>query len=203
VAESFETPAFRAERLLRDVMGPEQFQRLRSFGYIDLPSRRHPGRTYRLDNAGNLSYRDPGEERFGSALCVQPGESVPRDDEIAMRYLLVVADEERLLRTANTLAFRFTSLTRGFQFEFGRHFPSWIASLLAFLVVLVSLGGLAGVVWAVALLVRDPGPAVLAVFLALLIPAGLGALFLAAAVSELRRSLRVQAARRRLSTAPE
>ena len=31
----------------------------------------------------------------------QPEEAVPRDDQVAMRYLLVTADEDRLLKVAN------------------------------------------------------------------------------------------------------
>jgi hypothetical protein len=195
-------PAARAERLLFDVLGERQFQRLRKVGYLDLPSQQFPGRLYRLDLVGNLSYRDAGETGFNTTLCVQPIETVPRDDMVAARYLLVTADEDRLLRTANPITFGFVSLARALYHDFRQRHPAILAGLLTTVILLFFLLSLAAEIWTVSVLLpNEPiGGVVLAIVLAA--PALIGLVLLFAALVEAGRTANTWRARRRLAVEP-
>jgi len=196
-----ESPAVRADRLLCDILGEGRYHQLRALGYIDLPSRRHVGRVYRLDTLGNLSYRDPGESSFNTTMCVQPEEAIPRDDQIAMRYLLVTADEERLVRVANPITFGFVSLVRALQHDFSQRFPGWLAALLSGGVILFFLASLGVEVWALShLLGRHPMLAV-SILVLFVLPAFVGGVLIAAAFAEVFRAIHTWRARRRLSAA--
>lgn len=198
-AAQADSPAARAEHLLRNVLGEEQFRRLRSLGYLDLPSRRVKGRVYRLDSLGNLTYRDAGEAGFNTTLCVQPKEAVPRDDQIAMRYLLVTADEDRLLEVANPITFGFVSLTRALYHDFNGRYPAWAAALMTLGVVLFFLGSLALEFWALLSLIETSPIAAVILFLVFLVPAFIGVILVIAAVVEAVRTVRTFAARSRLA----
>jgi hypothetical protein len=195
-----ESPATRADRLLRDVLGDQRYHQLRSVGYLDIPSRQRQGRVYRLDSLGNLSYRDPGETGFNTSMCVQPEEAVPRDDQIAMRYLLVTADEARLLKVANPITFGFVSLVRALHHDFAHRHPAWAAAFLSAVVVLFFLGSLALEGWLLLhLLGQNPS---LAVFLAVLfaLPAFIGGVLVAAGTADITRFVQTWRARRALAT---
>lgn len=193
-----ETPAARAERLLLDVLGEGQFHRLRRVGYLDLPSRRFKGRLYRLDTMGNLSYRDAGETGFNTTLCIQPIEAVPRDDMVAARYLLVTADEERLLSTANAITFGLLSLARALYQDFRQKHSTLTSGLMTTSILLFFLGALAAEVWAVvSLLPAQPVLGIMAL-LALLLPALVGLVLVAAGIVEVGRGASTRRARRRL-----
>jgi hypothetical protein len=194
-------PAARADRLLRDVLGAEQYERLRGAGYLDLPSRRRRGRVYRLDSLGNLSYRDPGETGFSTTLCVQPEEAVPRDDQVAMRYLLVTADEDRLLRVANPNAFRFVPLARALHHDFRQRYSVLVSALLTLAVIAFFLLSTVAAGWALSRIFAGQGLFAVLLFLLFLIPGFLGLVLLAAGVVELHRTWVTWRARRRLSRA--
>lgn len=195
-------PAARAERLLFDVLGERQFHRLRRVGYLDLPSGRYPGRMYRLDLTGSLSFRDPGEASFNTTLCVQPTEPVPRDDMVAARYLLVTADEERLLQTANPITFGFLSLARALYHDFRQRYSALASGLMTSGIILFFLGALALEVWTVVTLL--PAQPVLGVILILLLalPGLVGVVLVVAAVVETVRTANTWYARRRLQAEP-
>lgn len=182
-------PTARAERLLRDVLGEPRFLTLTRTGYLDLPSRLVQGRIYRLDSTGNLSYRDPGETRFNTTLCVQPKEAIPKDDMVAMRYLLVTADEERLLKVANPIAFGFFSLARTLHHDFSQNYPNWLAVFFTVSLLGFFLGSLGVEGW-LALRVFHSNP-LLAVMLGLLfvVPAFIGVILVIAAGAEALRTL--------------
>jgi hypothetical protein len=191
-------PTARAERLLQDVLGETQFQRLTRTGYLDLPSGLVQGRVYRLDSAGNLSYRDPGETTFHTSLCVQPRETIPKDDMVAMRYLLVTADEERLLKVANPIAFGFFSLARTLYHDYSQNHPAWMAALFTICLLGFFLGALVVEGWlALHLFPINPLFAVMLGTLAL-VPAFIGIVLIAAAVAEAVRTVRVWRGRLRL-----
>jgi hypothetical protein len=185
--------------LLRDVLGENQHLQFRSAGYLDIPSGRFRGRTYRLDSAGNLSYRDAGESTFNTTLCVQPIESVPRDDQIAMRYLLVTADEDRLLEVANPITFGFVSLTRALYHDLGQKRPAWAAALLTSGLLGFFLAATAAEGWILlGLLPRQPALAIV-LFLVLLLPALVGVVLVLAALVEAFRAVQNWRARRALA----
>lgn len=190
-----EEPSLRAERLLRDVMGPERFSLLQQHGSLDLPSRLVQGRMYRLDRDGSLLYKDRGEPSFRTTLCVQPTEAIPRDDVVAMRYLLVTCDEERLLKVANPIAFGFFSLARALQHDLAQHYPAATATLMASGLILGFLLALSAEVWILGwLLLRSPALAVL-LFLVLLVPGFVGAVLVVAGAVEACYSVRTLLAR--------
>jgi len=191
-------PAARAERLLVDVLGERQFHRLRRTGYLDLPSGRFPGRIYRLDLTGNLSFRDPGEAGFNTTLCVQPTEPVPRDDMVAARYLLVTADEERLLQTANFITFGFLSLARALYHDFRQRYSALASWLLTSGIMLFFLASLFAEAWVVVFVL--PSQLVLGLILLglLALPALVGVVLVVAAVVETARVASTWRARRSL-----
>lgn len=191
-------PAARAERLLLDVLGDRQFHRLRRVGYLDFPSGKFPGRVYRLDLTGNLSFRDPGEASFNTTLCVQSTEPVPRDDMVAARYLLVTADEERLLQTANPITFGFLSLTRALYHDFRQRYSAIASGLLTSGIILFFLASLAAEAWIiVSLLPEQPLLGVILIVL-LALPGLVGVVLIIAAVVEATRTANTWRARRKL-----
>lgn len=104
------TASARAEDLLRRVMGETRYAALVRRGYLEFPSKVRRGRVYRLDSSGNLAYRDPGQSSFSTTLCIQPIEPVPRADVVALRFLMLTADEPGLVATANPIRFSLWSI---------------------------------------------------------------------------------------------
>lgn len=199
MAADMETPAARAVRLLRDVLGEGQYRQLRTLGFLDLPSQQVRGRTYRLDRLGNLSYREAGESGFHTSLCVQPQETLPRDDQVALRYLLVTADEERLLATANPITFGLYSLVRALHHDFARGHPAWVAGLLTSGLLLLFIGALAVEGWALVALADHQPLLAAGVLLGFLAPALIGLALLAAGAADVIRVVLTWRARRRLA----
>jgi hypothetical protein len=93
-------PYRRAGKLLRTVLTPEQYRQLMWRGYVDIPSPRDHERVYRVP-------RDPGlvgvieQGRRKADLCLQPLEWVPDADIVVIHKLMIEADEETYLQTAN------------------------------------------------------------------------------------------------------
>jgi len=93
-------PYRRAHKLLRTVLTPEQYRQLMWRGYVDIPSPRDHERVYRVP-------RDPGlvgvieQGRRKADLCLQPLEWVPDADIVVIHKLMIEADEETYLQTAN------------------------------------------------------------------------------------------------------
>jgi hypothetical protein len=190
VTAVLETPDERAADLLCQVMGEARFRQFQVQGYLDLPSRRKTGRTYRLDTQGNLLYREAGETSFNTTLCVQATETVPRDDLVAMRYLLVTADEDRLLEVANAFTFGLTPLLRALYHDFAERLPSWSAALLTLGLTVVFFGGIGVEAWSMAVFAQA-NPALCIVLCAIfLVPAIIGCVLVVAGFAELFRAAR-------------
>ncbi|MGE5333337.1 MAG: hypothetical protein ACM3N4_01430 [Nitrososphaerota archaeon] len=90
-----------AEMLLHDQLSVTQYRQLCESGYLDIPSAWYPDRTYRIP-------RGPGQvlvlehDRVTERLCVQPAAGgLPEADVVLMHKLLIEADEETYLHTAN------------------------------------------------------------------------------------------------------
>jgi hypothetical protein len=93
----------RANELLRSVLTREQYRQLMRQGYLDIKSPRDPGCIYRVPRAqGLVGVIEQGRRK--ASLCLQPLEMVPDADLVVMHKLMIEADEETYLQTANKLA---------------------------------------------------------------------------------------------------
>jgi hypothetical protein len=93
----------RANELLRSVLNSEQYDQLTRNGYLDIPSPRDPECIYRMPRTKGL-VRVIEQGRHQANLCLQPLEAVPDDDIVVIHKLMIEADEETYLQTANTFA---------------------------------------------------------------------------------------------------
>jgi hypothetical protein len=93
----------RASELLRAVLSQEEHRQLMRWGYVDIPSPRDPQRTYRVPQvAGLVEVMERGRQT--ASLCLEPLELVPDADIVVMHKLMIEADEETYLQTANRFA---------------------------------------------------------------------------------------------------
>src|SRR6266516_305277 len=93
----------RANELLRSVLTCGQYRQLMRHGYLDIPSPRDQGCIYRVTQAqGLVGVIEQGRRKM--SLCLQPLEWVPDADIVVMHKLMIEADEETYLQTANKLA---------------------------------------------------------------------------------------------------
>ena len=91
----------RAEELLRDSLTPEQHAAYASRGYIEVSSRMHPGRTYRVDGWRPVAVYENGQ--FAGAVCIRARESLPGPDVLLARKLMIEGAEDEFLRAGNWL----------------------------------------------------------------------------------------------------
>ena len=93
----------RANELLRSVLTRQQYRHLMRRGYLDIKSPRDPGCIYRVPRSqGLVGVIERGKRK--ASLCLQPVEWVPDADIVVMHKLMIEADEETYLQTANKLA---------------------------------------------------------------------------------------------------
>ena len=91
-----------ATELLRSVLTRQQYRHLVQYGYLDIPSPRDPGCVYRVPRVqGLVGVIEQGRRK--ASLCLQPVEWVPDADMVVMHKLMIEADEETYLQTANKL----------------------------------------------------------------------------------------------------
>ena len=96
----------RSEALLRDLLGDDEYIRLTQHGYLEMRSRNHPERTYRIPRRGGfVTMFERGEPV--EVLCIGPAEPLPPADVLIMHKLLIESDEEIYLRTANHMSLGF------------------------------------------------------------------------------------------------
>jgi len=96
-------PRRRAGELLRAVLTLEQYRQLMRRGYVDIPSPRDPQCIYRVPQApGLVGVIEQGRRK--ASLCLQPLEQVPDADLVVIHKLMIEADEETYLQTANSFA---------------------------------------------------------------------------------------------------
>ena len=101
-------PRRRAGELLRTVLTRAQYRQLMWHCYIDIKSPCNQERFYRVPRyRGLVGLIEQGRRK--ADLCLQPLEWVPDADIVVMHKLMIEADEETYLRTAN----RFTSKCSG------------------------------------------------------------------------------------------
>ena len=93
----------RAEEVARLTLGDEVWARVQRVGYIDLPSRRFPGVTYRLRVGRRIEVRcapgvsPPWRQPF---LCINPTYPLPEAEFFAHLYLYARDNEDELIRVA-------------------------------------------------------------------------------------------------------
>ena len=92
----------RANELLHSVLTSEQYRQLTRNGYLDIPSPRDSGCAYRVPRAqGLVGVIEQGRRKM--SLCLQSLEWVPDADMVVMHKLMIEADEETYLQTANKI----------------------------------------------------------------------------------------------------
>ena len=93
-------PFRRADKLLRAVLTHEQYRHLMRWDYVDIPSPHDQKRFYRVPRyPGLVGMIEQGKQK--ADLCLQPLEWVPDADIVVMHKLMIEADEETYLQTAN------------------------------------------------------------------------------------------------------
>ncbi len=93
----------RAEEVARCTLGEALWARLRRDGYLDLPSRRYPGVTYRLRVGQRIEVRCAQGTRSPwryPYLCINPTYPLPEAEFFAHLYLYVRDHEDEVLRVA-------------------------------------------------------------------------------------------------------
>jgi hypothetical protein len=89
-----------ARELLRTVLTPQQYRQLSVWGYLEIVSPSHPERIYRVPRGkGRVQVREKG--RLTGWLCLQADGWVPDDDQVVIHKLMIEANEEIYLQTAN------------------------------------------------------------------------------------------------------
>ena len=90
----------RAESLLQEVLTPDEGRELEERGYLEIASPNRQGRIYRVPRGrGMVSVFEEG--RAIMSLCVQPVEWIPAGDVVLMHKLMIEANEDEYLKTAN------------------------------------------------------------------------------------------------------
>lgn len=93
----------RAEQVARLTLGDELWSRVERVGYLDLPSARFPGLTYRLRIGRRIEVRcrpgvrSPWPHLF---LCINPTYPLPEAEFFAHLYLYVRDHEDEIVRVA-------------------------------------------------------------------------------------------------------
>jgi hypothetical protein len=99
-----------AEALVRRVLSESEYAELRREGFLRVPSRARPGRTYRIPAGGSpvAALEPDGRVVY---LCLQPAEPIPREELVVVQKLLLEGAEEDYWRRANRVG---RALGRGF-----------------------------------------------------------------------------------------
>ena len=100
----------RAQHLVRHVLSDQEYAQLRHEGFLEVPSRARPGRTYRIPAGGSpvAALEPDGRVVY---LCLQPTEPIPRVELVVVQKLMLEGAEEDYWRRANRVG---RALGRGF-----------------------------------------------------------------------------------------
>src|SRR3954451_5332352 len=98
--EWWRTPAGRANALLRQILGEEEYRHFVRHGYLDVPSPTIAGRIYRVPHGpAKIEVIEAGV--LVGRLCAVPTSWVPAADVVITHKLLIEGDEARYLLVAN------------------------------------------------------------------------------------------------------
>jgi len=92
----------RAEKLLCDSLHADDYECYQRRGYVEVPSRIHQGRVYRVDGWRPVAVFEDGE--FAGAICIRPRDHLPGPDVVLARKLLIEGAEEEFLASGNWLS---------------------------------------------------------------------------------------------------
>ncbi len=101
--EDYRTARVRGREVARATLGEALWSQLEEDGYLDLPSKRVPGVTYRLRVGRRIEVlAAPGVETpwYYDYLCINPAYPLPEYEFFAHLYLYVRDQEEEVLRVA-------------------------------------------------------------------------------------------------------
>lgn len=89
-----------AEKLLRHVLGAEEYMTFISKGEIRIKSKKYANRTYIIREVGKIDILE--NEKLVDRLCINPRDpNFPSQDELVTKKLGLEEAEELILRTAN------------------------------------------------------------------------------------------------------
>lgn len=101
--EDYRVARANAREIARATLGDELWEQLQRQKYLDVPSRRFPGVSYRLRVGLRIEVRcEPGVTppwRF-SFLCINPAYPLPEEEFLAQLYLYVRDMEDEVIRVA-------------------------------------------------------------------------------------------------------
>ena len=99
-----------AEDLVRQVLSDGEYAQLRREGFLEVRSRRVPGRAYRIPAGGSpVAALEPDGRLV--YLCLQPALPVPPQELVLIQKLLLEGDEDAFWQRANRVG---RALGRGF-----------------------------------------------------------------------------------------
>ena len=87
----------KAKQLLQEILGPD-FVEYQKVGYIELDSRVHPGKKFRVRAGEIIEVME--DDRIVDRLCIHTSTMVPDDDQMIAKLLTATLDEENLWKTA-------------------------------------------------------------------------------------------------------
>lgn len=93
----------RALALLRVLLRPNEYQQIKRFGYLDVPSPSRCDLVYRIPLKGGL-VRVYDRGSAVKELCLQPLEPLPLGDVVVIHKLMIESSEDEYLRVANHFA---------------------------------------------------------------------------------------------------
>lgn len=102
-AEDYRRARENARVVARATLGEEVWGQLQRRGYVELPSRRYPGLTYRLRVGRRIEVRcAPGADSPWPFpyLCINPTYPLPEEEFFAHLYLYVRDNEDEIIRVA-------------------------------------------------------------------------------------------------------
>lgn len=92
------TTQWKARKLLEHLVGEEAYKKFLVTGFIEVPSKLHPGWIYLVAaNGGGVHLRQVGWPRLMAHLCVYVPSPFPDDDGTAAIYLMAKHQEEALI----------------------------------------------------------------------------------------------------------
>jgi hypothetical protein len=92
------TPAERTARGWLSKLLPEQAERYKREGFVEIASRLHPGRVYRIQRGRMTQVFQPNQRTWLSCVRVRDPH-VPHTDRVIAEYFLIRGDEQRYLQT--------------------------------------------------------------------------------------------------------